>query len=48
MYKLCDNLLDLMNFKECFMAKLDNYISEFDHLAKICSGHVKKQKNTTL
>ena len=30
------------------MAKLDNYISELDRVAKICSGCFKKQNNTTL
>ena len=44
MYKLCDKLLDLMNFKECFEAKFDNDISELDKVAKICSGRNKKQK----
>ena len=44
MRKLCEKLLDLMNFKECFMAKLNNNISELDQIAKICSGRVKKQK----
>ena len=44
MYKLCDKLLDLMNFKERFMAKLNNNIAELDDVAKICSGRVKKPK----
>ena len=44
MFKLCDKLLDLMNFKECFEAKFDNDISELDKVTKICSGHNKKQK----
>ena len=44
MCKLCDKLLDLMNFKERFVAKLDNDISELDKVAKIGSGCVKKQK----
>ena len=44
MYKLCDKLLDLMNFKERFEAKFDNDISELDKVAKICSGRNKKQK----
>ena len=42
--KLCDKLLDFINFKERFMAKLHNNISELDQVAKMCSGHVKKQK----
>ena len=44
MYKLCDKLLDLMNFKERFVAKLHNDISELDKVTKICSGLAKKQK----
>ena len=44
MHKLCDKLLDLMNFKERFMAKLNNNVSELDQIAQICSGRVKKQK----
>ena len=44
MYKLCDKLLDLMNFKERVEAKFDNDISELDKVAKICSGCNKKQK----
>ena len=44
MYKLCDKLLNLMNFKERLEAKFDNDISELDKVAKICSGCVKKQK----
>ena len=44
MYKLCDKLLDLMNFKERFIAKLNNNIAELDDVAKICSGRVKKPK----
>ena len=44
MYKLCDKLLDLMNFKEDFEAKFDNNISELDKVAKICSGCNKKQE----
>ena len=46
MYKLCDKLLDLINIKERFMAKLENDISELDKVAKICSGRVKKQNAT--
>ena len=42
MYKLCDKLIGLMNFKERFEAKFDNDISELDKVAKICSGHNKK------
>ena len=48
MYKLCGKSLDLMNFKERFEAKLDNDISGLDKVAQICSGCVKKTKNTTL
>ena len=44
MYKRCDKLLDLMNFKERFEAKFDNDISELDKVAKICSGRNKRQK----
>ena len=44
MYKLCDILLDLTNFKEGFMTKLNNNISELDAIAKLCSGLVQKQK----
>ena len=44
MYKLCDKLLDLINIKERFTAKLENNISELDKVAKICSGRAKKQK----
>ena len=44
MRKLCNKLLDLMNFKERFMVKLNNNASELDEIAKISSGRVKKQK----
>ena len=43
-YILCDKLLDLMDFKERFMAKLHNDISELNQVAKLCSGRVKKLK----
>ena len=43
-YKLCDKLLDFINFKERFMGKLHNNILELDQVAKMCNGHVKKQK----
>ena len=43
MYKLCDKILDLMNFKERFMSKLANSISELDDVAKLCSGLEKKK-----
>ena len=44
MYKLCEKLLDLLNYKEGFMGKLNNKISELDDVAKLCKGRVKKQK----
>ena len=44
MCKLCDKLLDLMNFRERFIAKLKNNILELDDVAKTCSGRVKNKK----
>ena len=44
MYKLCDKLLDMMNFKERFVEKLNNNVSELDKVAKICSGRVINKK----
>ena len=34
----------MMNFKERFVEKLNNNVSELDKVAKICSGRVIKQK----
>ena len=48
MYKLCDKLLDLMNFKELVEAKFDNDISALDKVAKICSGCIIKNKKYNL
>ena len=43
-YKLCDQLFNLMKLKERLMAKLTNNISELDGAAKPWSGHVIKTK----
>ena len=39
----CHKLLDIVNFKG-FEKKLEKNISESDNVAKICGGHVEKQK----
>ena len=39
---MCNKLVDLINFKEDFIAKLPNDFWELDDVAKLCSGHERK------